>query len=61
VTGIAVNLASRITDHAGPNEIVVSATVRDLVAGSGLQFESRGARDLKGIDTPVELLAVRRE
>lgn len=60
VTGIAVTLCSRITDCAREDEIIVSSTIRDLVAGSGLQFGPKGSRDLKGIDGPVELLAVRR-
>jgi class 3 adenylate cyclase len=59
VTGIAVTLSSRITDCAQENEIIVSGTIRDLVAGSGLAFESKGPRALKGIEDPVELLALR--
>ena len=42
VTGVAVHIASRITNLAGPNEILVSRTVIDLTAGSGLEFEPRG-------------------
>lgn len=59
ITGIAVTLGSRIADRATADEILVSGTVRDLVSGSGLRFEPRGAPRLKGIDEPVELLAVR--
>ena len=57
LTGIAVTLCSRISDQAEADEILVSSTVRDLVAGSGIRFESKGAHDLKGIDEPITLLA----
>jgi uncharacterized protein (TIGR00369 family) len=50
VAGIAVHLASRVQGQAAPGEIVVSGTVRDLVAGSGLRFANRGTHQLKGID-----------
>ncbi|MEX0630728.1 MAG: ABC transporter substrate-binding protein [Chloroflexota bacterium] len=49
VTGIAVPIASRIMALAGPGEVLVSATVRDLAAGSGLFFEDRGSHELKGV------------
>jgi class 3 adenylate cyclase len=49
IAGIAVHTASRIADLAGPNEILVSRTVVDLTAGSGLQFEPRGEHQLKGV------------
>lgn len=49
VAGVAVNLAQRICAEAGPSEVLVSQTVVDLVAGSGLTFEDQGSRDLKGI------------
>jgi YVTN family beta-propeller protein len=49
VTGIAVPIASRIMALAGPGEVLVSATVRDLAAGSGLSFEDRGSHELKGV------------
>jgi class 3 adenylate cyclase len=57
VTGIAVHLASRVADRAAPGEVLVTTTVRDLVAGSGLQFDPRGTHDLKGMPDPVTLLA----
>ena len=57
VSGIAVTLCSRIADRATSDEVLVSSTVRDPVAGSGIVFESRGSHDLKGIDEPVALLA----
>ncbi len=49
ITGIAVNIGARIAAQARPNEILVSSTVKDLVAGSGLQFEDRGPATLKGV------------
>jgi len=49
IGGIAVNIAARIAEVASGGEILVSGTVRDLVAGSGLSFDDRGDRDLKGI------------
>lgn len=59
VSGIAVSIAARISDLTAPNEILVSATVRDLArASSDVSFEDRGERALKGIDEPVRLFAV---
>jgi class 3 adenylate cyclase len=49
VAGIAVHIASRIAALAGPNEILVSRTVVDLTAGSGLHFEPRSEHELKGV------------
>jgi class 3 adenylate cyclase len=49
VAGIAVHIASRIAALADPNEILVSRTVVDLTAGSGLRFEPRGEHELKGV------------
>jgi len=49
VTGVAVNAAARIAALAGPSEVLVSATLRDLIAGSGLRFEPAGEHDLKGV------------
>ena len=56
--GLAVHLANRIMSAAGPGEVLVSATTADLVAGSGITFESRGRHELKGIPGERELLAV---
>ena len=50
VGGIAVHIGARIAALAGPGEVLVSSTVRDLVAGSGLDFDDRGERALKGLD-----------
>jgi class 3 adenylate cyclase len=49
IAGIAVHIASRVADLAGPQEILVSRTVVDLTAGSGLQFEPHGEHELKGV------------
>jgi pimeloyl-ACP methyl ester carboxylesterase len=49
VTGLAVHIGSRIASLAGAGEVWVSSTVKDLVVGSGLEFEPRGTRELKGV------------
>jgi len=49
VSGMAVHIGARISAHAGAGEVLVSATVKDLVAGSGLRFEPRGTVPLKGV------------
>jgi pimeloyl-ACP methyl ester carboxylesterase/class 3 adenylate cyclase len=49
VGGIAVHIAARVGALAAPGEVLVSSTVKDLVAGSGIQFQDRGAQELKGI------------
>lgn len=59
VGGIAVHLGKRVADEAAPNEVLVSSTVRDLVAGSGIDFEDRGAHELKGVPGVWQLLAAR--
>jgi class 3 adenylate cyclase len=58
VRGIAVHIGARVASHAAPGEVLVSSTVRDLVAGSGLCFDERGARTLKGVPEAVRLYAV---
>lgn len=57
--GIAVPIGSRIMSLAGPGDVLVSSTVRDLVAGSGLEFEERGTHQLKGVPGEWRLYAVR--
>ena len=57
--GIAVHIAARIAAQAEPGEILVSSTVKDLVAGSGIAFEDRGMRALKGLPADWRLHAVR--
>ncbi len=49
VAGIAVHTGARIASLAGPGDVLVSATVRDLVSGSGIEFEDRGEHPLKGV------------
>ncbi|MEP6908966.1 MAG: adenylate/guanylate cyclase domain-containing protein [Actinomycetota bacterium] len=49
IGGIAVNTGARVASKAGPGEVLVSSTVRDLVAGSGISFEDRGEHELKGV------------
>jgi class 3 adenylate cyclase len=58
VSGIAVHLASRVLSVAGPGEILVSSTLRDLLLGSDLQFEDRGRHKLKGIEGEWQLFAL---
>lgn len=60
VSGLAVHIASRIMSAAKPGEVLVSRTVRDLVAGSGLEFHDRGTHSLKGIPEPWLLYGVHR-
>jgi class 3 adenylate cyclase len=59
MAGIAVSIGARIASLAAPGEVLVSSTVKDLVAGSGLQFEDRGEHSLKGIPESWRLFAVR--
>jgi class 3 adenylate cyclase len=58
VRGVAVHLASRIMNEAAPGEVLVSGVTRELLAGSHLAFETRGAHRLKGIDGERELFAL---
>jgi class 3 adenylate cyclase len=58
VAGLAVHVASRVQSTADPGEILVSNTVRDLAAGSGLDFIDRGAHELKGVSGSWQLYAV---
>ena len=58
IGGIAVHIAARIAALAGPGEILASSTVRDLVAGSFLEFEDRGEHELKGVPGAWRVLAV---
>ena len=58
VGGIAVHLAARILAEADPGEVLVSRTVRDLVAGSGIALADRGTRQLKGVEGAWQLFAV---
>jgi class 3 adenylate cyclase len=58
IAGIAVHIAARVQAAAEPSEILVSRTVVDLVAGSGIAFVARGAHELKGVADPWELFGV---
>jgi len=58
VGGIAVHIGARVGALAGPSEVLVSSTVKDLVAGSGLVFEDRGEHELKGVPGGWRLYAV---
>jgi class 3 adenylate cyclase len=57
VGGIAVHIAARVGALAGPGEVLVSSTVKDLVAGSGIGFVDRGAERLKGVPDEWRLFA----
>jgi class 3 adenylate cyclase len=59
LAGIAVHLAERVCSSAGPGEVLVTRTVVDLVAGSGITFEDRGKHELKGVPAPWRLFAVK--
>ena len=58
VGGIAVHIGARVASEAGPGEVVVSSTVKDLVAGSGIEFRERGVAELKGVPGEWRLFAV---
>jgi class 3 adenylate cyclase len=57
IAGIAVHIAARVAEKAVSGEVLVSSTVRDLVAGSGLRFRDRGRHALKGFPGPLRLFA----
>jgi class 3 adenylate cyclase len=59
LAGIAVHIAARICSNAGPGQVLVSSTVKDLVAGSGIEFDDRGVAPLKGVPDEWRLFAVR--
>jgi len=58
IAGIAVHIAARVSATAGPGEVLVSSTVKDLVVGSGIEFEDRGTHSLKGVPGEWRLFAV---
>jgi class 3 adenylate cyclase len=58
VGGIAVHIGSRVASRAGPGEVLVSSTVKDLVAGSGIAFTERGLAELAGVPGEWRLYAV---
>jgi class 3 adenylate cyclase len=55
IAGIAVSIGARVAAAADAGEVLVSSSVRDLVAGSGIEFESRGDQDLKGVPGTMSL------
>jgi class 3 adenylate cyclase len=59
--GIAVHVGARVMSLAGPGDVLVSSTTRDLVAGSGLEFEDRGEHALKGVEGPRRVYAAKDE
>ena len=58
VAGIAVSIGARVAAQAGPGDVLVSQTVKDLVAGSGIEFADRGLAELKGVPGEWRLYAV---
>jgi class 3 adenylate cyclase len=58
IAGIGVHIAARVVDHAAPGQLLTSAAVPMLVAGSGIEFEDRGEHDLKGVPGTWRLFAV---
>jgi class 3 adenylate cyclase len=58
VAGLAVNIGARVAAMAGANEIFVSQTVRDLVAGTGIVVSDRGSHELNGVPGTWQLFAV---
>jgi class 3 adenylate cyclase len=60
LSGMAVNIGARIAGAAGPGEVMVSSTVRDLVSGSGVAFDARGRHQLKGVPGTWQLYTASR-
>jgi class 3 adenylate cyclase/pimeloyl-ACP methyl ester carboxylesterase len=58
IGGIGVHIGARVSALAGPNDVLVSSTLRDLVIGSGLEFDDRGVHELKGVPGEWHLFAV---
>src|ERR1700741_4067026 len=58
IGGIGVHIGARVSALAGPNDVLVSSTLRDLVIGSGLEFEDRGAHQLRGVPGEWHISAV---
>jgi class 3 adenylate cyclase len=60
VAGMAVHIGARVSAAAGPDEVLVSSTVKDLVVGSNVEFVDRGEHELKGVPGSWRLYAVRK-
>ena len=58
VAGLAVHIGARVSALAGPGEVLVSSTVKDLVVGSSITFNERGEHELKGVPGTWRLYAV---
>jgi len=58
IAGVAVHIGARVEQHASASEVLVSSTVKDLVAGSGVEFEDRGEHELKGVPGTWRLFSV---
>jgi class 3 adenylate cyclase len=58
IAGLAVNVGARVAAIATQGEVLVSSTVKDLVAGSGIEFEDRGTHELKGVPGEWRVYAV---
>ena len=58
LAGLAVHIGARVAAMAGPSEVLVTSTVRDLVVGSGIEFVDRGQHQLKGVPGEWHVLAV---
>jgi class 3 adenylate cyclase len=58
VAGIAVSIGARVSAHAKPGQVLVTSTVKDLVAGTGIDFEPAGEHELKGVSGMWTLHAV---
>jgi class 3 adenylate cyclase len=61
LAGLAVHLGARVAAHAGAGEVLVSSTVHDLIAGSGIELLDRGLFQLKGVEGERQLFAVARD
>lgn len=61
LAGIAVHIGARVAALAGPGEVLVSGTVKDLVAGSGLRFTARGAHEFKGVPGSWQLYSLEKD
>jgi len=59
VGGVAVHLASRVMGKCGPEEVLVTSTVKDLVFGSGVSFDDRGLHKLKGLSDDWHLYSLK--
>jgi class 3 adenylate cyclase len=61
IGGIAAHIGARVSALAGPDDVLVSSTLRDLVVGSGLEFDDHDTNQLKGVPGDWHLFAVRSE